>query len=246
MADSTKPVIGITCSSGAKDSWARIYPGDVGNYLPGAYVRNVIAAGGVPLLLPINDDRACLKAALSRLDGLILSGGWDIIPRHYGEDSLTAIGTDCPNNDLLDLTVARLAREMDLPVLGICRGVQVLAVAFGGTLYQDIPTQIKDSLDHTQRIDLKAPAHRVKIVPGTLIHRIVGAEELWVNSVHHQAVKAVPDGFTVSARAADGVCEAIEDPDRRFFLGLQWHPEGDAAINPVSAAIFKALVEAAA
>ena len=246
MTDLKKPVIGVTCSSGAKEAWVRFYPGDMGNYLPGAYVHGVINAGGVPLLLPITDNRDYLKAALARLDGLILSGGWDIIPRHYGEDSLTAIGTECPDNDLLDLTVARLAKDIDLPVLGICRGIQVLAVAFGGTLYQDIPTQIENSLDHTQRRDMKSPAHRVKIVPGTLLHRIVGAEELWVNSAHHQAVKAAPDGFTISARAADGVYEAMEDPNRRFCLGLQWHPEGDAAVNPVSAAVFKALVEAAA
>jgi putative glutamine amidotransferase len=196
------------------------------------YVRAVKNAGGLPVLLPHEPDMA--EAYLERIDALVVTGGgFDVDPALFGEASRTAFE--------LAATVAALAREM--PVLGICGGQQLLNVALGGTLFQHIPDDVPNALPHRQPNPRDEPGHTVEIVPGSFLHRITGELHLGVNSAHHQAVKGPGLGVVVDALAPDGVVEGIEDPRRRFCLGVQWHPEFE--ITQADRRIFRALVEAA-
>jgi putative glutamine amidotransferase len=236
-----KPVIGITCdvhqpAPGRSDWW----------YQVNAYFRAVRKAGGLPLMLPLLESEEEAAAVIARLDGLLLSGGGDPDPALFGEDPIRQLGTIQPERDTAELSLARAALTADLPLLGICRGSQVLAVAGGGTMIQDIPAQVPGAIKHRQDAPRWYPTHRVEVVEGSLLSRLLGGPELRVNSSHHQAVRDVPAGWVVSARAPDGVVEAIEIPQRRFALAVQWHPEAmyDSE-RPAHGELFRALVEAA-
>jgi gamma-glutamyl-gamma-aminobutyrate hydrolase PuuD len=228
------PVIGLNC-----DIRRLIRSGDAAAIgLP--YVRAVALAGGVPLVLPPQTDRAALGAALARLDGLVLIGGLDLPPRWYGQKRH-------PRTRLADLR--RLAGDrllIDLalaggrPLLTICLGTQLLNVALGGDLIQDIPSQVPGALRHAPRETL----HPVRVAPGTRLAGILGREELEVNSSHHQAIGRLGAGLRAVAWAHDGIIEAVEGRDDRFLLGLQWHPER-LADRPEHLALFRALVQAA-
>ena len=188
------------------------------------YCTAIAAAGGLPLLLPHDPDRA--QAYLDHIDGLVVTGGnFDVDPSMFGaEDRHPTVKTKDRRTGF-ELAVTRGALDRDMPLLAICGGQQLLHVAFGGTLFQHIPDEVPGALEHEQPNPRDEPGHTVSITPGTLLHRITGVAELAVNSAHHQAAKDVPDGILVNAVAPDGVIEGIESPAHRYCLGVQWHPE---------------------
>ena len=232
------PVIGITLD--------REEPGGYSKFpwlaLRENYAHAVAAAGGLPVLLPHQTDS--IEAYLNLLDGLIVSGGaFDVDPALFGASERHATVTTKDARTAFELGMTRGALDRGLPVLGICGGQQLLHVAFGGTLIQHIPDEVPGALAHEQPNPRDEPGHRVRILPGTRLHAIVGADELAVNSAHHQAAKDVPLALRISAVADDGVIEAIETPDKRFCIGVQWHPE--FGLSQGDRRLFEALVDAA-
>jgi putative glutamine amidotransferase len=204
----------------------------------------VAAAGGVPLLIPCSSDSSLVGDFLEAVDGLLFSGsGSDIDPAHYGEEPHPALGPSNPDRLGFELELARRALEGPLPLLGICGGLQTLNVAGGGTLYQDIASQMPGALQHKPDVPSSQPVHSVSLDGTSRLRSIVGRATLEVNSTHHQSVKDVATPFVVCAVASDGVVEAVEAPGERFVLGVQWHPEYMAGACPASRAIFEAFVE---
>ena len=192
------------------------------------YIKAVQRAGGVPMLIPATTDPDMLATILSRLDGLILTGGGDINPLYWNEEPIPQTGDTDPFRDRYDLTLVRLAADRQLPILGICRGMQLINVAFGGTLYQDIYAERKKkTIKHSQSLPRNYGSHYVFTQANSRARKLFGLKTL-VNSFHHQAIKDIAEGFEVSARSADGIIEAIESPDYPVY-GVQWHPESMAA-----------------
>lgn len=232
------PLIGLTLDHEPGGGWSK-FPWYA---IRENYCNAVRHAGGLPLLLPHEPDAAELY--LDRIDGLIVTGGgFDVDPALFGATSRHATVTTKDRRTAFELAAARGALAREMPVLGICGGQQLLNVALGGTLIQHIPDEVPDALPHRQPNPRNEPGHDVRIVAGTLLHRIAGAERLAVNSAHHQAVKEAGPGVVVDALAEDGVVEGIEDPRRRFCLGVQWHPEFE--INEADRRIFRAFIAAA-
>ena len=214
--------------------------------LPQDYVNAVTDAGGVPLVIPHLQEEAQIAAALERCDALLLTGGDDVDPASYGEEKLPCCGELTPQRDRLELLLIRRAVETGKPILGVCRGMQILNAALGGTLYQDIALQYGDALKHP-RSDIPAgDIHSMRYVEGSLLRRIVGMAESMVNSRHHQAVKALAPGMTACAFAPDGLTEAMEAADGRPILAVQWHPESLQRRLPEQRRIFEWLVREAA
>lgn len=219
-----RPTIGITCMVNLQD----------GRQMQNeTYVQAVLKAGGVPLLLPAVEDEAVTEHHLQLIDGLLVSGGPDIDPQLFGEQPIPALGAVVPVMDDYEMRLLRLALACDKPILGICRGEQVLNAAAGGTLFQDIYSSLSGLLKHRQDAPRPFRSHSISIMPGTKLADILGTTETLVNSFHHQAVATAAPGFIVSALAPDGIIEGIESTDHRFVLGVQWHPEGmwNAAVN---------------
>lgn len=189
------------------------------------YTDAVARAGMLPVLLPLTEDRDALDAMLIAVDALVLSGGGDVNPARYGEDALPETDGVSDARDAMEIYLARRAVELDIPTLAICRGIQVLACAFGGALYQDIALQRGKDIEHSRMDVPRDVAHGVAVREDSLLYAVTGKKELTVNSRHHQAVKTVPEGFSVSAVAPDGVIEAIEKRGALFCLAVQWHPE---------------------
>ncbi len=205
------------------------------------YFDAVAEAGGLPVALPHAPDD--VGAYLDLLDGVVVTGGaFDVDPSWYGQDGRHALTTTKDRRTAFEVALVRGALARDLPVLGICGGQQLLHVVLGGTLIQHIPDVVPDALAHEQPNPRDEPGHEVCVTPGTLLHRIAGCARLAVNSAHHQAADAVPEGCVVGARAPDGVIEAIEAPGHRFALGVQWHPE--YTVSAADPLIFRAFVEA--
>ncbi len=214
------------------------------------YYMSVLEAGGTPVVIPSYDNEKALVSILDTLDGLVLSGGADIDPDYLGEEPLDCISVN-PRRDAQELMLVRLAVERQIPILGICRGIQMLTAALGGKLYQDIKTQHgRPCIEHSQTIARGLPSHDVKIEKDSLLHSLMGTETLAVNSFHHQAVKEVPQGFRVTAMSEDGIIEGMESTTFRPILGIQWHPEcfileADRTMMPIfnwlteQAALFK-------
>jgi putative glutamine amidotransferase len=240
-----RPVIGITCSRSIGGRWSDYSLGHFTEFAFDVYSRAVLGCGGAPLLIPISQNKSSLAAVLDVLDGLILSGGPDINPRFYKDPPREGLKDVDDAQDETELAVAQLALAADLPVLGICRGLQVLNVAMGGTLYQDIPRQLPAAINHAPRTDRSVVSHKIQIESGVRLHAIIKRRTLWVNSNHHQAVKEPAPGLVVGAVASDGVVEALEDPRRSFVLGVQWHPEGLWHKDGAAKCLFKALIAAA-
>lgn len=237
------PTIGIT---GYADRSAR--PPNVSVYaLSKTYVQAVASYGGAPLIIPPYLEETELRPILHTLDGVILSGGGDIHPSSYGRTDGGLLWRVDQERDESELMLARWVLEADLPLLAICRGVQVLNVAAGGTLIQDISTAVPGALSHSCVAGRPLPdvVHVVKVEPRTQLASLVGAGRLGVNSAHHQAVDEIGDGLLVTAHAPDGIVEGVESPDRRFCLGVQWHPEAMVESAPVMRRLFEGLIEAA-
>ena len=251
-------VIGITC--GRKENEAHFY-------LSQAYVKAVQEAGGLSVILPGCAGQEEMAGLLCLIHGLILPGGGDVDPVHFSEEPLPGLGEIDPTRDIFELNFTRLALAAGIPVLGICRGMQILNIALGGSIYQDIVTRIKERparkpcfrpgqdrsgflpsqglsedcyLEHYQKAPRWHPTHKVKIAAGTILARIFGATECRVNSFHHQAVRQLAPGFIISALAVDGIIEGIESINHLFVLGLQWHPENLGEHH----VLFRALVKA--
>jgi putative glutamine amidotransferase len=197
-----------------------------------AYVRAIEAAGAAPVLIPILDDRERVEAIYRRLDGMVLPGGSDVAPEEYQEPRVhDGSGADVnvvdPQRDRLELDLARWAVRDDLPMLGICRGQQVLNVALGGTLYQDLLQQKATRLEHSHLHGKgrRGMVHRVRLDPGSRLAQLIDETDVEVNSLHHQAVKDPAPALRVTGRSQDGVIEAMEAPEHRFLISVQWHPE---------------------
>ena len=189
------------------------------------YVASVVKAGGEPIILPTLTDANALRNILADLDGLVLIGGIDIDPSYYNEKAIEGLGEVDSIRDISDLTLIKLATDINLPILGICRGEQGLNIALGGTLYQDIPSQLKTEINHSQTEVGSEPTHIVNIEPDSRLAKILGTTSLMTNSFHHQSVKDVAPHFRAVAHSEDGVIEAIEAYPHRNILAVQWHPE---------------------
>ncbi|MFA7174380.1 MAG: gamma-glutamyl-gamma-aminobutyrate hydrolase family protein [Kiritimatiellia bacterium] len=218
-----KPVIGLSSTFGK----------GVSTSVPLTYIKTIFRAGGVPVVLPITDNHESLNRMLDSIDALILTGGEDVDPlKWYGEEPLPALGGLAPERDSFDMALARLAVARDMPLLGICRGHQVINVAFGGTLYQDIPSQVKGTnVKHVQGALDYYGTHTVRVEQNSLLFKQVGTESIVVNSFHHQAVKDVAPGYKVTARSVDGVVEAMEKIGSDHVYSVQFHPEAFSANN---------------
>lgn len=218
-----KPVIGI--SSSIITDQGGMFPGYKRAYVNKDYVDAVLSSGGCPVILPFISDKETLRQQVSMLDGLILSGGQDIFPLNYNEEPEQKIGEVFPERDEYEFTLLEETKKTGNPILGICRGFQLINVFEGGSLYQDLSYRDENTLKHSQGHSPELKTHSVSIKKGTLLEDIFQTEKLMVNSFHHQIIKQVPEHLTVSARAADGVIEAIEDRNYGFYLAVQWHPE---------------------
>lgn len=235
-----RPLIGITAAS--FHDQGRLYHR---GYAPIA--EAIAAAGGLPVYIPPGLDDDSLRDLYARLDGLLLPGGPDVRPNLYGQPQHPASqGIDDPR-DALELALARWAVRDDLPVFGICRGHQVLNVALGGTLMQDIPSQWDTPLTHDihDGQPRSTRLHEVSIAPGSHLASILGQTQIPVNSIHHQSVQEAAPGARVTASAPDGIIEALEVPGKQFALSVQWHPEDLYSDDPVMARLFEAFVSAA-
>ena len=232
-----RPLIGVT--GGVNEEGAL--------YIRHGYMLSVARAGGIPVLLPLEGGDDMLRDAFERMDGIIISGGADVDPALYGEEKLPECGPLNPARDHLEMLVAKWARESGKPILGICRGCQVMNVAAGGTLVQDIPSTYGISKDvHSQLEDYAVVTHSVDLVPGTLAADVMGCEEVRVNSRHHQCVKTLGEGLVCDGRDRElGFVESFHDPKHNFYLGVQWHPEMLTADRPEALALFEALVRRA-
>lgn len=210
------PLIGISASHQSGNS-------SIGE----AYVQAVRKAGGAPVVIPAIEDGALLRQIISKLDGLLMTGGADVNPLWYGEEPRQQLQAVDPVRDAYELKLIKLASDRNIPILGICRGEQLINIAFGGTLYQDIPSQhpVKP-IKHVQDMPKTFGAHTIDILPETQLSAIIGKSSYAVNSFHHQSVKDLAPGFRVAAYARDSVIEAIEAWPDRPILGVQWHPEG--------------------
>ena len=209
------------------------------------YVRAVEAAGGLPVVLaPGRPEDA--DELLRRIDGVLLSGGSDVDPAHYGEGAHETVTDVAPDRDAFELALCREALRQDRPTLAICRGQQALNVATGGTLVQDIPSSVAGAADHDPERERWELTHEVRLLPGSRLRQVLGEDRVAVNSFHHQAVKDLGRGLMATAWSVDdGVIEGIEAPDCRFVLGVQWHPESFWDRRPGFQSLFEALVAAA-
>lgn len=231
-----KPLIGVTSS--IKEDRLLITGLD--------YVMSVEWAGGTPLVLPNLTDEAAMDQIAESLDGLLVTGGKDIDPTLFGEEPHTKLGEVSPARDHFEMQIIQRVLKLNKPILGICRGCQILNVTAGGDIYQDIHAQHEETLlQHYQVAPRYHLSHFIDVTEGSLLQQISGSERYKVNSYHHQALKRIAEGFEVTARASDGIVEAFESKNHDFVLGVQWHPENLLKKENIHAQkLFKAFVEA--
>lgn len=240
-----RPVIGVTPDFNAGDR-EDMEGREPTYFLRARYVRAIEELGGVPLILPLATDPALRRRLFENLDGVLLTGsGPDLPPSLYGERQRYRFRVMSRQRSEFELEMARLAAERAVPLLGICGGMQTINVALGGSLFQDIPSQIPRALPHRQAKPATALSHPVAVQPGSLLRRIVRRDRIRVNSSHHQSVKQLAPSLTASAVAPDGVIEAIESPHHPFLLGLQWHPEFLFDRHDIHRRLFQAFLKAA-
>lgn len=217
------PTIGIsgslfTIESGALKGRERAFVGQ-------DYVQAISQAGGVPIILPVINSEDAISKYVELIDGLVLSGGYDVHPHFYGEEPHPLLDASYPDRDDFEIKLTHLTQQVRKPILGICRGLQILNVAFGGTLYQDLTLHSSDTLQHNQKVRIDHPIHTVKLEEGTILREIMNQSSIGTNSLHHQSIRLLANGFIVNARTTDGIIEGIEKMDESFILAIQWHPE---------------------
>jgi putative glutamine amidotransferase len=242
------PIIGITAT--LKEDVDAVAERPLGRFVRADldYVEGVAGAGGAPVVLPPVGDESAAEALIHSLDGLLLSGGSDLDPGYYGEEPVPELGVTLPERDAFEIALVGLALRRGMPVFGICRGMQVLNVALGGTLYQDLPSQwAQDLLKHRQATPKWQPTHEVRVSEGSYIAEVIGRESVKVNSYHHQGIRDLAEGLIVTGRSSDGVIEAVEAEDlsERWLLGVQWHAEAMRGAGPQQESLFDAHVSAA-
>jgi putative glutamine amidotransferase len=238
-ANGPRPVIGVSMSALCPEGVRKHACND-------AYVAAVGEAGGLPMLLPSvgGDVERSAAEYLDRVAGLVLTGGDDVHPSFYGEAPRPELGDVDEVRDRFELALAREAHRRGMPTLAICRGLQVANVALGGSLIQDIPTQVRTDLRHSPaKAGGTLPSHDVDVADGSRLRSILGVGRAEVNSSHHQSADRVAPDLRVSARSEDGVVEALEDPRHPYFVGVQWHPER-APDDPASRALFRSFLSA--
>lgn len=211
--------------------------------LPG-YFERVMEAGGVPIMLPLTNEEDDIEKLLDMCDGILLTGGQDVTPQIYGEERLIQCGETCDARDIMDTMFLLAALKKDKPVLGICRGLQLLNAAMGGTLYQDIPTQHPSEITHCQKPPYSKTSHELVIIPGSPLGLLLKKERIAVNSYHHQGIKVLAEGLLPMAISEDGIVESLILPDAKFVWAVQWHPEFMDARDETSKLLFKVFLSA--
>jgi putative glutamine amidotransferase len=238
-----RPLIGITAYD--------YYRSPMGWRYDVCYGRNAVAieqAGGLPVLIPSNLTVESLREIYERLDGVLLPGGGDISPDRYNEEAQTKLYDVSENRDKTEISLMQWSVEDDVPIFGICRGIQVMNVAMQGSLVQDIPSSIETDLRHSIKVPDEPRSkilHDVHIVSDSRLASIIGQTQIRVNSIHHQSIKALAPALQATARADDGIIEGVEIPDKTFVLGVQWHPEDMVDDDARMVNLFKSFVEAA-
>ena len=230
-----KPLIAVTPLVNEKRELQLMQPG---------YLKGIELAGGAPVVLPVTQDKTVLEAIMARCSGLLLTGGHDVDPALYGQEILPECGELSKSRDEMENWLIGWALEREMPVLGICRGVQMLNVHLGGSLYQDLPTQRPGRVNHSQEPPYERLVHKVEVTQGSFLAGLIGAGTLSVNSLHHQAVDQTAPALEVDALSEDGIVEAVHLPGKPFVLGVQWHPEYCCGIQPEALEIFKGFVRA--
>ena len=213
--------------------------------LPG-YMKGIEEAGGTSVMLPLTSDKETLRKFVNYFDGFLFTGGHDVSPSFYREEVSDKCGECCPKRDEMETILLPMVLEQDKPVLGICRGLQLINAALGGSLYQYLPAQHPSSVCHRQPAPYDQPIHSVELVPNTPLRKCLGKDELPVNSCHHQGIKKLASGLQPMAYAKDGLVEAVWKPGSRFVWAVQWHPEFSHKVDENSRKIFGAFVKAAA
>lgn len=211
--------------------------------LPG-YMEGIALAGATPVIFPFSTDKQELKQLVDICSGFLFTGGHDVSPELYGEKPLKGLVQSCKKRDIMEKTVLEMAIADDKPVLGICRGIQLINAALGGTLYQDLPAQYPSDINHHQSPPYDIPVHNVIIGSETPLYECLGVDHLSVNSYHHQAIKDLSPELMVMATAPDGIAEAVCRPASRFIWAVQWHPEFSYKTDINSVKIFEAFAEA--
>ena len=209
--------------------------------LPG-YMQGIIDAGGTPVMLPLTDNEYIIRQLANKCSGFLLTGGHDISPLLYGEKPLPECGACSDERDRMEILLLKRIIELDKPVLGICRGIQLINAVLGGTLYQDLPTQFNSTLEHHQKPPYDKPVHDISIYRDTPLYELLNTEKISVNSYHHQAVNELSDKLLPMAKAEDGLTEAVYMPQKRFVWGIQWHPEFSYRSDENSRLIFERFV----
>lgn len=237
------PVIGLTPNFFDADRTGAPHP-QGSYYLNHPYVEAILAAGGIPVSLPYLEPGPGLERLLDRLDGVVATGGFDMDLRLFGEELHPTVERVHPQRLRFELDLIERVLERDMPLLGICLGMQTLNVLRGGSIHQHVPEVFGETIAHHQGEATRAQtSHPVQVVEGSLLHRLTKTQSLPVNSLHHQAVDRLGEGLAVSATSEDGLIEALEVPGKSFALGVQWHPE-DLVHQPAQLALFQGLVEA--
>lgn len=209
------------------------------------YIEAIRLAGGIPIVLPIVEGKEFIQQQMQLVDALLLSGGYDVSPLFYDEEPKRGLEAICTDRDLYEIQLLQVARETHKPIFGICRGIQLLNVALGGTLYQDIGMALPAALQHSQKAKPEEATHTVALVPCTRLHRIMEEDLILTNSLHHQAIKDLAPGLIANAYTKDGLIEGVEGESDLFILGVQWHPELMCGKHPKMLKLFHALIEAA-
>lgn len=237
------PLIGVTADLDLGTAAQSVSTGRRFYVLAEDYCIALEKCGGIPVVLPCLSSEEC-DEILERCDGLLLSGGVDIDPSYYNEEPDVHLGAINPDRAAFEMSITQKALERDVPLFAVCGGAQILNVVSGGSLYQDVFTQIPDVINHRQRAPRNYPSHSVEIRTKTKLHTILKASQVRVNSRHHQSVKELGKNLIVSAVAPDGVIEAIESTAHSYVIGVQWHPEITFEHDTYSRALFSAFVKA--
>ena len=237
-----KPVIGVLGNLLMIEN--NIFAGMESSYVSNDYILSVQRAGGIPIIIPPNNDEEVIEKQISILDGVLISGGYDVSPFLYEEEPKEKLGYIHPLVDEFTIEAIKIAVKLNKPVFGICKGAQILNVAFGGTLYQDLSYMPGSFVKHSQSAKAHEATHSIEVERNSKLYEITQGD-IKVNSFHHQVINEVAKNFRVTARAKDGAIEAIEMEDKKFVMAVQWHPEMMASTNNIMMKLFERFIEEA-